>query len=370
MARSQRRTALSRFAAAGACLACLATSLAAALTAAGRSQAFSAWAAATTPREAGHALAVRRPTFSRPHARRGRVAREFVPLDRILRAGGEDDYSARWNYHGRSKMSPEEATRVLLQTGRLSRPIFMGDIKLKQAPLQRTVVANATERKKIARSMGIFAVLKLAAKVVLSREVHPVWKHDRILLYGKLQATYLQPNPDTNEPMEMNFPLSFKAAFREDQDLALDAREVAWNRAVEDKNMRPDIVDGQKLEAILKEHTPSMQIEDNTLIEAVLDNVLDVGEVVFQHFACNIDLQEKPVGLKQKGKNGRLWKRMGDRLKVDYGVEVTQNIRDETKGMVWPTPQEMQDTPTGDDVTLRAYTKGRGGARGGPAVKD
>ena len=88
--------------------------------------------------------------------------------------------------------SPEEAERMLRETGRLVRPLRLSDVKLGQTPKKMTIVANAKERRTAADTLHLYHVSKLQARVMAYREVHPVWGHERVLIFGKMQSEFMQ----------------------------------------------------------------------------------------------------------------------------------------------------------------------------------
>lgn len=184
-------------------------------------------------------------------ARTRRVPRRAHSHDQALRY--EHDNSAKWDPKNRARTkSPEEAERILKITGRLPRPLRLSAVKLGLPPLKKTIVATAKERRAAAEMTGIYSVsrrrpqishvmkddshqeimennrwfmrssagfgscLRLQARLLLHRELHPVWGYERVMIYGSMLSEYMVPDTFTNDPMELTVPLKFKAAFRED----------------------------------------------------------------------------------------------------------------------------------------------------------
>merc|ERR1712176_1064298 len=131
-------------------------------------------------------------------------------------------------------------------------------------------------------------------KMLIKRTHHRVWGHERIMVYGNMIADYIQPDANTNEPFEKQMKLKFKAAFREDFGPFFPTVEQQWKDRLEDSGMRPDLVEGRQIEKLLKKTgaNPDTQVPENMFCEAILDNVVDLGELVVQHFCCLIDKQE------------------------------------------------------------------------------
>ena len=107
------------------------------------------------------------------------------PADKAMRY--EHDNSAKWDPQNRMKTkSPEEAERILKITGRLPRPLRLSAVKLGAAPLRKTIVASAKERRAAAEMAGIYSVSRLQARLLLHREVHPVWGYEREMIYSSM----------------------------------------------------------------------------------------------------------------------------------------------------------------------------------------
>ncbi|CAE8678763.1 unnamed protein product [Polarella glacialis] len=276
---------------------------------------------------------------------RGLVARRYR-REEMLRF--ENERYAKWDPKQREQCkTPEDAERILRNTGLMPRTLRLSDVKTHTQAMRKTIVANAGERRKISEMVSIYGISKLQARLQIQREFHPVWGHQRILVYGKLTASYLVPCSTSNEPMEVETPLKFKAAFREDADPFFPTRETLWNKELEKRGLRPDIAEGKKIEPLLMKTNPSLDAPDNMICEAILDNVVDLGEVVLQFFACHVDR----YGVSDEGKKNKFNKRMSRRMSKELGVEATWTTKDETPEAddTWrpPTAQELHDCAGG-----------------------
>lgn len=283
---------------------------------------------------------------------RSRVARQYQesPAMRF-----PNEHYSRWDDKNRKQSrSYEETERILRQTGRMPRPMRMRDIGSFSRPIEKTIVASKQERRAIAEMVGIFDVTKLQAKLLLRREYHPVWGHERIMVYGKLYSEYLQPDANTNDPMEMSFPLKFKAAFREDYDPFFPTKEKKWNDELERRNLRPDVMEGKAFMKVLKKVKPEAEVPENMFVEAILDNVLDLGELVLQHFACHVDKYYRNSKTHRMNKmNARLSKR----ISKDMGIPMGFDIQDERVSTMDKTPQELHDAPTDWIKVSESYSR-------------
>lgn len=255
------------------------------------------------------------------------------------------DRGSKWDPQNRSRTkTPEEAEKILVLTGKMPRPLRLSDVRLGDIPMRRTIVASASERRKAAEMACIFAVTKLQARLLLRREFHPVWQHERVMVYGKLHAEYLQPDGNTNEPMELEFDLKFRACFREDADPYMPTFEGAWNKEMDKRGHRPDLMHGQQLEKIIKSRDSSKEIPENMFAECILDNVVDLGELVLQHWVCQIDTTTS----KSKGAY-KLSKRLQKRLSKEVGMQVgftaenQEGVQD--RKPLEPSPQVLHDAP-------------------------
>lgn len=290
-----------------------------------------------------------------------RILLRYVPAKNIFRPDGQD-HSSRWDYRQRTKTrSPEEAENIMMRTGRMPRPIRLSAIQLGLPPVKKSIVGNEIERRKIAEMCEIFAVTKLQARLMIKREHHPVWQHERIMVYGKLLCGYLQPCSDTNEPVEMGFPLKFKTAFREDYDPLFKTQEQRMESHLQKKGMRvdPDLVEGTKIEQLIRLSNSNHDVPENMFVEAILDNVLDLGEVVLQHFACHVDTQA--AGKDAPRDKRKLNRRMKGRMEKEYGLDVGFEAEEDKKpyeGFVKPTPQELHDAHL--DEEQRVWTSKNG----------
>lgn len=254
-----------------------------------------------------------------------------------------DNY-AKWDYQNRQRTnSYEEAEMILMNTGKMPRPLRLCDVKLSGMPMKRSIVANAKERRKIAEWMGMYAITRLQAKLLLKRDQHTVWGHERVLVYGKLLVQYLQPDANTNDPMEMEHGLKFKAAFRENDDPDLPTRERRWNDHLEEQGLMTDVIEGKSIKDAIKGLKPTNEIPENMFCEAILDNVVDLGELVLQHFVCHLDKQVTS----NSQKSSRLQKRMQKRLSKEMGVKAQLDLKeenDEPEGWIPATAQQVHDT--------------------------
>lgn len=255
------------------------------------------------------------------------------------------DYTNRWDQRNRKRTkNPEEAEKILNQTGRMPRPMRLSDVRMGAAPIKKTIVASALERRKAAEMVKIYAVTRLQARLLLRREVHPVWRHERVMVYGKLVADFLQPDSNTNEPMELTFPLKFRAAFRENADPYVQTLAQRWDNEMERRDMRPDLVEGKQIEALIKGKDPSVEVPENMFAECILDNVVDLGELVLQHWACHIDRTVASIGPAEHG----LQRRMSRRLTKELGREVACDIQEDEsvrdRQPLQPPPQVLHDS--------------------------
>jgi len=141
--------------------------------------------------------------------------------------------------------------------------------------------------------------------------------------------------------MEIEWPLKFKASFREDYDPFFPTKETQWNDQLSKRGLRPDLTDGKAIERLIRGSNPSHEVPDNMFPEAILDNVVDLGELVLQHFACNVDRAET----NRNGRPHRLNKRVSKRLSKELGVKVACNIQEDKDppGYRPPTPQDLHD---------------------------
>jgi len=180
-------------------------------------------------------------------------------------------------------------------------------------PLKRSVVANEKERRIIAEVSGIYAIFSLQARLLLRRELHPVWKHERVMVYGHTKSTFLQPDANTNAPMEMEIKLKFKAAFREESS----APVKKWNQRLADQELSPEVVEGKAIAKVMEQIDPKAEVPENMFTECILDNVVDLGELVVQHMMCNVDKTRVSPAHRQV----RLHKRLSKRLSKELGVK-------------------------------------------------
>lgn len=253
--------------------------------------------------------------------------------------------AARWDPEARQRTrSPEEAERVLLATGRMTRPLRLADVKSYGPPLVKTIVANAKERRIAAELTNVYTVGSLTAKCIFRRETHPVWQHDRILMFAKMQAKWLQPCSWSNEPVEMEMPLKFKAIFREDADPWMPTMTQRWEDEMERRDLRLDIIEGRKMEKAFESLTSPDEMPENVFGDALLDNVLDVGEVVLQHFFCFVDRTMNDDGTVS---NFRYHKRLAKRLSKELGTNITFGMKALDERGERPSAQEKYDNNLG-----------------------
>jgi len=260
----------------------------------------------------------------------------------------DNDNYAKWDPVNRKKTSSyDQAEQILINTGLLPRPLRMSDVRMHGAPMKKSIVANVKELQAIAKRTGMYAITRLQARLVVKREFHTVWGHERILVFGKLLVQYLQPDVDTNEPLERELRLKFKAAFKEDADPFFPTKEAQWNKELEKRGLRPDVTEGKAIAKAIRGVNPVNEIPENVFCEAILDNVLDLGELVIQHFMCHIDkhaTREKYV-TGPTTKSSRLQKRMQKRLSKELGVNAKMDFKDDEKPENWvmPSPQSLHD---------------------------
>lgn len=260
---------------------------------------------------------------------------------------------AKWHPKNRSKTkTPEEAERILKNTGRLPRVIRLADIKRGEAPQRKSIVANQDERRVLAEMAGVYAVTKLQAKMLVQREQHPAWGYDRIMIYTKMYAAYIQPDATTNEPFEVEFPLKFKVAFREDSDIFFPTAEGRWNNELKERGLLPGIQEGEAVATLIKGTHPNDDVADNVFLEAILDNCVDLGELVLQHFAVHVD--RSSINPKAKGRHS---KRMSRRMSKVMGVNMQwQEINQDPEAGCRPSPQSIHDgADWSDERTLKNF---------------
>eukprot|EP00929_Paragymnodinium_shiwhaense_P114032 TRINITY_DN8233_c0_g1_i2.p1 TRINITY_DN8233_c0_g1~~TRINITY_DN8233_c0_g1_i2.p1 ORF type:complete len:371 (-),score=91.54 TRINITY_DN8233_c0_g1_i2:149-1261(-) len=270
------------------------------------------------------------------------VTCHYVAPENIMRPS--HDFSSKWNPRNRKQTrKPEEARQILLQTGRMPRPLLLRDVKFNR-PMKKTVVATAEERRRVAKMIALFAVTKLHARLFLRRETHPVWGHERIMVYGKLVCSYLQPCPNTNEPMDITFPLKFKAAFRENADPFFPSIETQWNKQLAARGIdRPDLLEGRMIEQMLRDANDE-DVPENMFAESILDNVVDLGELVLQHFVVHVDKQ----ATNEKSKKSRLQERQAHRMQKRFNIDCAVKVSQDPNHPNWqeevrPSPQETYD---------------------------
>jgi hypothetical protein len=228
---------------------------------------------------------------------------------------------ARWHPTRRTKCkNDEEAEKILMETGRMARPLRLENVS--KLMTKRTIVANELERRRMAERAAVHHITKLASQMIIRREVHPVWHHDRIVVYAKMRADYLLPDYDTGDPLSRGFDLKFKAAFREnlDPNLPTDARVL--QKELERRGISPDFQEAKLLESLLKSNGALEHHEDNLVDNfwstCILDNVVDLGELVAQHFIAHVDRYPTERNAKKLNKYSR---RMSKRIKADWGLD-------------------------------------------------
>ncbi|CAK8999558.1 Gamma-interferon-inducible lysosomal thiol reductase [Durusdinium trenchii] len=172
---------------------------------------------------------------------------------------------------------------------------------------------------------GIYSVSRLQARLLLHRELHPVWGHERVMIYGSMVSEYMMPDVFTNDPIEVSVPLKFKAAFREDADPYHPTGEAAWNEELERRGLKSEIAEGKQFEELLRKHgDPKMEVPENMFAEAILDNVVDLGELVLQFYGGYMEKQ--PVSPDTNPQ--KLGRRLRKRMKKDYGIDSTFELED------------------------------------------
>jgi len=273
------------------------------------------------------------------------------------------EYYSKWDPKNRQQTSsPEVAEKILQHTGRLPRPLRLCDVKTNAMPMKKSIVATPAERRKAAEMVGLFSVNRLQARLLLRREFHPVWGHERIMVYGKMVSNHLQPCANTNEPFEVETPLKFKAAFREDFDPYFPTKEAQWTKELQRRGLpQPDLIEGKMIEKALKGSDPALEVPENVFAEAILDNVVDLGELVLQHFACHIDLtQTGPESMKHK-----LNKRMSKRLRKEMGMHIKCDVKEKEAFDSIPSAQEIHDYGNFPETKRMRFPKpwGFGGGR-------
>lgn len=227
----------------------------------------------------------------------------------------------RWHPTRRTKcQSPEEAERILMETGRMARPLRLENVS--KVMTKRTIVANEAERRRMAERSAVHHITKLASQMLVRREIHPVWGHERVVVYAKMRADYLVPDYDTAEPLSRGFDLKFKAAFRENLDPNLPTDERVLYKELEKRGISPDYQEGKMLESILRangalEHD---ELVDNSWSTCILDNVVDLGELVAQHFMVHV---ERAPTEGNKKKLNRYSRRMSKRINIDWGLDIS-----------------------------------------------
>jgi len=156
--------------------------------------------------------------------------------------------------------------------------------------------------------------------MLIRREVHPERSHDRIVVYAKMRADYLIPDIESGDPLKRGFDLKFKAAFRENLDPNLPTNERQLYNELERRGIMPDFQEGKMLESLLRsrgalEHD---ELLDNFWTTCILDNVVDLGELVAQHFVAHVDRFPTEGNAKKLNKYGR---RMTKRIEADWGLD-------------------------------------------------
>mmetsp|Transcript_55661 Transcript_55661/g.172513 ORF Transcript_55661/g.172513 Transcript_55661/m.172513 type:complete len:348 (+) Transcript_55661:69-1112(+) len=273
---------------------------------------------------------------------RRKVARQVQQYHDFKAKRMNTENYARWDPVNRQKTkSYEEAEQIIMNTGKMPRPIRLCDIKANTPPLKKTVVANAKERRAVSEWVGVYAISRLQARLLLKREFHDVWGHERIIVYGKLLVNWLQPDSNTQDPMELEHRLAFKVAFRENMDMHFPSREAKWMRALDKQGLRPDVLEGKTVADAIKRANPMNDIPENMFCEAILDNVVDLGEVVLQHYVCHVDMD----ATRAAKKSSRLQKRMTKRMSKELGVKAQISFKadDEDENLSGPSAQELHD---------------------------
>lgn len=217
-------------------------------------------------------------------------------------------------------------------TGRMPRPLPMRNVT-NNSPVQRVIVANAQERLLIAKQAGVYDLTKLTARVMARRTQHPVWGHDRIMVYIKLRSEFIMGDFMTGEPVERQENLQFKTAFREDRDPNRPTAEFRFDQEIDKRGLRSDFVEGKKIEAKMeKVDSLEMDVEEDEFVQHRLDNVIDLGELIVEHYLAWSD-----KGFSRKKRDDdRALRRQSERVAKDYGVAVRSVF-----GEKLPERQEM-----------------------------
>lgn len=249
----------------------------------------------------------------------------------------------RWDPQLKGKTRDvDHAAEIIMNTGRIPRPLKCSEIKLHRAPIKRVIVANKKERRKVAEMVGAFYINSLKAKLMLKRDVHPVWGHERIVVYGKVLANYLQPCADTNEPLDQDYSLKFRAAFRDDEDpWAGDKKkdkEQLWNDEVQKRGWGYT-QDGEALQPLMEKYDEDLKLEENIFGECMIDNVLDVGELVLQNFAAYLNQDVLAPGAADSKIPQRIHKRLQRELGDTYGYKAEDKAGPQKQ---WE-PQDLYD---------------------------
>jgi len=233
----------------------------------------------------------------------------------------EEDRSFRFVWKNRKKTKTfEEAADVIRQTGRMPRPLAARDVQSKT--MTKNIVANKEELKEAAKFAACYSVQKLQARLLLKRERHPVWEHDRVMVYGKIYTEYIQACQETSVPIEERWSRTFKAAFREDVDPFLHTAQAAFDNEMDRRDVKPHFVKGSKKEKALKAMLQEdEETDENIFYECIFDNVLDLGELVLQQWRMGVDPFNECAKARKIAK--RKMQRLSRRFSKEFGQSIT-----------------------------------------------
>eukprot|EP00439_Symbiodinium_sp_Y106_P042030 s6406_g5.t1 len=137
-----------------------------------------------------------------------------------------------------------------------------------------------------------------------------------------------------------------------DQDPYHPTGEAAWNKELERRGLKSEIREGKVFEELLRsawhdvtlcftsQGDAKMDVAENMFTEAILDNVVDLGELVLQFYALYVDRQ--PVNADTD--NSKVPRRLRKRMKKDYGLDASFDMKDELiASKDKPSAQAVQD---------------------------
>ncbi|CAE7648336.1 IFI30, partial [Symbiodinium sp. CCMP2456] len=117
--------------------------------------------------------------------------------------------------------------------------------------------------------------------------------------------------------------------------------EAAWNKELERRGLKSEIREGKVFEELLRRQGDAkMDVAENMFTEAILDNVVDLGELVLQFYALYVDRQ--PVN--GDADNSKVPRRLRKRMNKDYGLDASFDMKDELiASKDKPSAQAIQD---------------------------